>query len=204
MMRKSIDYFLKSFMAGIMISIGCVINLSCDNRYVGSLLFCIGLITILLFKLNLYTGKVCYIVKNKPKYIIDVLISFLGNAVGCTVMGLLFPIAEKQMCSAKLEFSLPTVLLKSILCGVMICVAVESYNKFGTLVPTFFCIPTFILSGYIHVVADTFYFVSAGVFNFSVVKYLLIAAIGNAVGGMLSLLLLSKANIDIDNDNDKK
>ena len=176
---------IKSILAGVMISIGCIINLSCDNKYIGAMLFSIGLITILLFDFNLYTGKVCYIPNNKPNYILKVLLILVGNILGCAVIGMLFPITPISVCINKLSYELQTVLIKSIMCGLLIYIAVDSYKIHNTLLPTLFCIPTFILSGYIHVIADTFYFVSARVFNINVIIYILVSAIGNALGGML-------------------
>ena len=188
--------FVKSILAGIMISVGCVVNLSCDNKYIGAILFCIGLITILIFNFNLYTGKVCYIPNNKPSYILQVLLILFGNILGCIIMGVLFPITPISICTTKLSYDFPTVLIKSIMCGLLIYIAVDSYKKYKTLLPTFFCIPIFILSGYIHVIADTFYFVSAQIFNTNTIIYILVAAIGNAFGGMIIPFLYNTKLID--------
>ena len=188
--------FIRSILAGIMISVGCVINLSCDNKYIGAILFSIGLITILLFNFNLYTGKVCYIPNNKLSYILQVLLVLLGNILGCIIMGVLFPITPISICTTKLSYDLQTVLIKSIMCGLLIYMAVDSYKKYKTLLPTLFCIPVFILSGYIHVIADTFYFVSAQVFNTNTIIYILVAAIGNAFGGMIIPFLYNTKLID--------
>ena len=191
-----IRLLIKSILAGIMISIGCVVNLSCDNKYIGSILFSIGLITILLFNFNLYTGKVCYIPNNKPSYILQVLLILFGNIMGCIIMGVLFPITPLSICTTKLSYDLQTVLIKSIMCGLLIYIAVDSYKKYKTLLPTLFCIPIFILSGYIHVIADTFYFVSAQAFNTNTIIYILVAAIGNAFGGMIIPFLYNTKLID--------
>ena len=188
--------FVKSILAGIMISVGCVVNLSCDNKYIGAILFCIGLITILLFNFNWYTGKVCYIPNNKPSYILQVLLILFGNIMGCIIMGVLFPITPLSICTTKLSYDLQTVLIKSIMCGLLIYIAVDSYKKYKTLLPTLFCIPIFILSGYIHVIADTFYFVSAQAFNTNTIIYILVAAIGNAFGGMIIPFLYNTKLID--------
>lgn len=188
--------FVKSILAGIMISVGCVVNLSCDNKYIGAILFCIGLITILLFNFNLYTGKVCYIPNNKPSYILQVLLILFGNILGCIIMGVLFPITPISICTTKLSYDFPTVLMKSIMCGLLIYISVDSYKKYKTLLPTLFCIPIFILSGYIHVIADTFYFVSAQAFNTNTIIYILVAAIGNAFGGMIIPFLYNTKLID--------
>ena len=191
-----IRLLVKSILAGIMISVGCVVNLSCDNKYIGAILFCIGLITILLFNFNLYTGKVCYIPNNKPSYILQVLLILFGNILGCIIMGVLFPITPLSICTTKLSYDLQTVLIKSIMCGLLIYIAVDSYKKYKTLLPTLFCIPIFILSGYIHVIADTFYFVSAQAFNTNTIIYILVAAIGNAFGGMIIPFLYNTKLID--------
>ena len=191
-----IRLLIKSILAGIMISIGCVVNLSCDNKYIGAILFCIGLITILLFNFNLYTGKVCYIPNNKPSYILQILLILFGNILGCIIMGVLFPITPISICTTKLSYDFPTVLIKSIMCGLLIYIAVDSYKKYKTLLPTLFCIPIFILSGYIHVIADTFYFVSAQAFNTNTIIYILVAAIGNAFGGMIIPFLYNTKLID--------
>ena len=191
-----IRLLIKSILAGIMISVGCVVNLSCDNKYIGAILFCIGLITILLFNFNLYTGKVCYIPNNKPRYILQILLILFGNILGCIIMGVLFPITPISICTTKLSYNLQTVLIKSIMCGLLIYIAVDSYKKYKTLLPTLFCIPIFILSGYIHVIADTFYFVSAQAFNTNTIIYILVAAIGNAFGGMIIPFLYNTKLID--------
>lgn len=191
-----IRLLIKSIIAGIMISVGCVVNLSCDNKYIGAILFCIGLITILLFNFNLYTGKVCYIPNNKPSYILQVLLILFGNILGCVIMGVLFPITPISICTTKLSYDLQTVLIKSIMCGLLIYIAVDYYKKYKTLLPTLFCIPVFILSGYIHVIADTFYFVSAQIFNTNTIIYILVAAIGNAFGGMIIPFLYNTKLID--------
>lgn len=177
--------FIKSIAAGIMISIGCVANMSCSNQYVGAVLFCIGLITILLFDFNLYTGKVCYIPDNHPKYILKTIVILIGNIIGCGVVGIINPVASNSICLTKLAYTETTVLAKSIMCGFLIYIAVDSYKRHNTLIPIIFCVPVFILSGHIHVIADTFYFISADMYNIEAVKYIILAAIGNAIGGMI-------------------
>ena len=66
----------------MMIGLGGIVNLSCDNRYIGSFLFATGLFVILTFGFTLFTGKVGYAVENKLSYLIDLLIIWFGNLVG--------------------------------------------------------------------------------------------------------------------------
>ena len=57
--------FVRAILAGMMISIGCCVYLGCYStaRWVGAVLFAIGLMTVVGFRLDLYTGKVGYIVE---------------------------------------------------------------------------------------------------------------------------------------------
>lgn len=70
--------FPKHF-AGIAIAIGTIAYLSVDNKIVGSALFSIGLISVLLLKWNLYTGKIGYAKKSDALLMATV---FLGNIIG--------------------------------------------------------------------------------------------------------------------------
>lgn len=174
---------IKSILAGIFIGIGCNIYLSCDNKYIGSLLFTIGLITILYFSFNLYTGKVGYILNNNSKYIITLLIILLGNIIGAIFIGLLFPNnLAIILCNNKLSLSYYNILIKSIMCGLLIYIAVDSYIKNKNILLTIFCIPTFILSGYEHSIADIVYFSMARMFNIQTILFLIIVILGNAIG----------------------
>ena len=69
-MKRYTDILLKAILTGFAIGIGGIVNLSCDNRYMGAFLFGLGLFVILTFGLMLFTGKVGYAVENKPSYLI--------------------------------------------------------------------------------------------------------------------------------------
>jgi formate transporter len=178
---------LKAILAGMMISIGGVVCLSCDVRYVGAFLFSVGLFTVLFFGFNLYTGKVCYIFDNKPSYLIDILVIIVGNFIGCLIVGLAFPIdAAAMSCTTRLEnYTFPTVLLKGVFCGILMYIAVEAYRSKGLWIATFICVPVFILSGFEHSIADMFYFASAGLLGLDALVFILTVLLGNAIGCVL-------------------
>lgn len=181
-----ISHFIKAILAGICISIGCKVYLSCDNQYVGAILFATGLIMILLFDFNLYTGKVGYIINNKPNFIKTVGIVLAGNIVGCICMGLCFPSeAATMLCENKMQIPLINVFCKSIMCGMLMFIAVDAYKAHKTFVPAIFCVATFILSGYEHSIADISYLVMGRILTFKSLIFILIIIIGNAVGGMV-------------------
>ncbi|MDE6678614.1 MAG: formate/nitrite transporter family protein, partial [Ruminococcus sp.] len=84
-MKKFVDILLRAIATGFAIGIGGVVYLSCDNKYIGAFLFGTGLFVILSFGFNLFTGKVGYAVENKPAYLIDLLVIWLGNLIGTAI-----------------------------------------------------------------------------------------------------------------------
>ena len=55
-MKKYVDFLIKGFYAGILISIGGVAYLAIENKIVGSFIFSFGLLTICIYSFNLFTG----------------------------------------------------------------------------------------------------------------------------------------------------
>ena len=185
-MNNKFQIFIRSILAGICIGIGCNIYLSCDNRYIGAALFSVGLISIITFDFNLYTGKVGYIVTNGIKFTVDVFIILLGNIVGCILLGMLFPSElAAGICFAKLSTDLLIIFYKSIMCGILMFVAVDSYTINKNFILTFLCIPTFILSGYEHSIADIIYFIMGRILTLQTAIFIVVAILGNAIGGMI-------------------
>jgi len=58
-MKKDI---YKSILAGMAIALGCWMYLAAPNAVVGAFLFSCGLLTVRLYKLNLFTGKIQFMV----------------------------------------------------------------------------------------------------------------------------------------------
>lgn len=192
--------FTKAILSGIMIGIGGTVYLMCDNKYIGGLLFSFGLFTIIQCGFSLYTGKVGYIPENKPIYIREVLITLLGNAVGTGIVaGLLrltrisAKVHENAMAAMETKMSddILSRFILGIFCGLLMYLAVDNGKRckptnsdmsfvFGTAVP----VMVFIFCGFNHSVADCFYMFAADV-SVDSVLYILVVALGNAVGGML-------------------
>lgn len=185
-MKNNLAILIKSILAGICITIGCNVYLSCENKYVGAALFAIGLITILLLDFNLYTGKVGYVVQQNRQFILQLIIILLGNTIGCICIGVMFSSeVAKALCESKLEIPLINILFKSTMCGLLMFIAVDTYKTHHTLLPTIFCIPTFILSGYEHSIADITYFIMGRIFTLQALLFIIIVIIGNTIGGLL-------------------
>lgn len=181
-----ISELVKSFLAGLAISIGGMIFLACENKIVGACMFAIGLISVVLFGWNLYTGRIGYVLDQSKTFFLDTVLSVFGNCIGCLVAGVVrSPIGSvATVCENKLAKPLPTVLVDAIFCGLLIFICVDIFKKKNTLVGIFFCIPVFILCGFEHSVADMFYLFNARVFSWEAVLFIAVVVVGNAIGGL--------------------
>ena len=184
---------IDGILAGVMVSIGGTVLLSCDNRYLGALLFCIALLAICYFGFNLYTGKVGFlVVSHAPSDLSLTFLGLLGNFCGTVLMGLLIAAALPQLqeaalaaCERRLTQLPLQALLRGVFCGILMYTAVWIYRFKGQIVGILFCIPVFVLSGFEHSIADMYYFALAGLFRWRSLGFLLLVVLGNSLGGML-------------------
>ena len=184
---KILPCAVRGVLAGLMISIGGYVFLGCENRVVGALFFTVGLITITLFGFDLYTGKVGYWLSQSGTERGQTLLSLPCNAIGCLLAGLARQPAGAvlALCEARLAKAPLTLLVDGIFCGILIFICVEIYKTRGTVLGILICIPTFILCGFEHSVADIFYFANARIFSGQAVIVVLLVALGNAVGALI-------------------
>lgn len=196
-MKEVLNYLIKSILAGIMIAIGGTIYLSLESKVLGATFFAIGLFMIVINGFNLYTGKVGYIFDNKPKYLIEVLITVIGNFIGTFVVGYglrftrIYNSINKKaidMCNIKLDDKMLSILILSVLCGMLMYLAVNGYkvmkDSFAKYASVFLCVIVFILCGFEHSIANMYYFSVAYVWSLHTFLYLGIMIIGNAIGGV--------------------
>ena len=178
---------VRAILAGMMIGIGGCVYLRCEVKWVGAILFAVGLFTIFSFRLDLYTGKVGYIFDNDRSYVPYLLVVILGNFIGCLILGLMMPLdAAVNLANAKLDnYEFLPVLFKGVLCGMLMFIAADCYKNTKSFIATFVCVPVFILAGFEHSIADMFYFCSAGAFSVESLVFIITVLIGNAIGGFL-------------------
>lgn len=192
--------FLKSLYAGIVIGLGGFVYLSIDNKIIGSLLFSIGLLSVMVFELNLFTGKVCSLENYKNPF--KLIFIFLINFLGAEFMAVLSALSMKEniykkaidLYTTKISKSPSTIIVDGIICGICIGIAVKGYKKandFGKYILVIFAVMVFILVGSEHVVANMYYMLFAGIideniYDFKQVLYFLILnGAGNTIGGFL-------------------
>ena len=191
--KKQLRTLILAILAGITIGIGGVVFLSLDNKIVGALMFTVGLYAICTHSLNLFTGKVGYLVNQPVSYLMDLLIIWAGNLVGTYLSAFAIQhtrienISEKAkaMCETKVSDDLLSLFLLGIFCGLLMYVAVEGYKSAGNPIILFMGVAAFILCGFEHCIADMFYFSIAGMWSGYAFLCIIVISLGNALGGIL-------------------
>lgn len=171
-----------SIFAGIAISLGGTVFLNVGS-IAGAVLFAFGLLTVVHYKLKLYTGTAGFIKKGEFK---DLLLILSGNIIGCfftamtvkhcasDIMILSFDnllqnnptsgnaiitaadgIVQKRLATGPVKCG-----ILGIWCGMIMTTAVNFARK-GQMLPLLFGVPLFILCGFTHCIADAFYYCAA-------------------------------------------
>ncbi len=185
--------FPLSILAGICISIGCVVNLRVGG-VAGAVLFAFGLTTVVYYGLKLYTGTAGFIRLKGDWSMLAVVL--LGNIVGCLLSAWLISYAQPdciepatKILASRLAKGPWACFLLAIGCGFIMTTAVEFARK-GKMLPLLLGVPVFILCGFAHSIADAFYFLLS-LFNpqlsivncqFSILLVYLSEVLGNFVG----------------------
>ena len=197
-MKRLLKILMSSIEAGVLISIGGFVFLSYKetNLFLASFLFSLGLLTIISFKLYLFTGKVGYVFDNKPRFLLDLLVCWIGNLLGAIVSGEILKCTRidlenvvTNIVNTKLEDNLGSIFVLSIFCGMMIYIAVEIQKKdipgVFKLVAIILPVMVFIISGFEHCVANMFYFTYASAWSWKAFGYLLLMSLGNGIGSII-------------------
>lgn len=179
---------LNSILAGGLIGIGNIALVSCDNRYIGSLLFAVALLSIIQLQLPLYTGRIGKIYKNKNPG--ELLMILLCNVIGTLDVCHMYMAMNAQnvdklaaLALTKASKGYLELFIAGILCNILIHIAVTSKKEIITVL----CIMGFILCGFEHSIADSGYLFIGLPF----ISWLIVVA-GNSVGGILTEILLHK------------
>lgn len=197
--KQYLNTLIFAIYSGLIIGFGGIVYLSVQPAALGAFLFCIGLLTIVLFNFNLFTGKVIYLVINPPSYLITLAVIWVGNFIGtfCTATAVKFTKIYdnlnrvNQIVDGKLHDNLLSAFILAVFCGVMMFVAVDAQQDNVTSSPilkscaVFLPIVVFILSGFNHIVADMFFISLAGKWSLEAIPYAIVVTFGNACGSVL-------------------
>ena len=205
-----ISFCLMSFCSGIMIGVGGTAFLLARSVYgewgrlIGSILFSLGILAIVMFEMKLFTGLISDMPEMGAKNWWKLPVCFLGNMLGVLVAAILVyysPLAEsvvpeaQVMMQAKLDAAHwgMNALCSAILCGFLITLSIGAVNyaprkKLSTTVGVMFPIIVFAFCGFDHSVANTLYCFFLG-FSGKAVVYILICVLGNIIGGVILPIL---------------
>ena len=177
-----------AILAGICISIGCVVNLRVGG-VAGAVLFAFGLTTVVYYGLKLYTGTAGFIRRQGDWGMLVVVL--LGNIVGCLLTAWLIAYAQPdciepaaKILAGRLAKGPLACFLLAIGCGFIMTTAVEFARK-GKVLPLVLGVPVFILCGFAHSIADAFYFLVSpadAVLQPAVLVVYISEVLGNFVG----------------------
>ena len=181
-----------------MIAIGGTVFLSIENKVIGASLFSIGLFGVLIYNLNLYTGKIGYLITNfNLKYIKELIITLIGNFIGACSVGFILrytriydKIYEKSLILAntKLNDNILSIFILSIFCGLLMYYAVNGFKKqtdFGKYLVVYLGVAVFILCGFEHCIANMYYFSVANIWSLKTLGYTGIMVLGNSIGSFI-------------------
>lgn len=164
--------FRSAILAGIAVGIAGWGYLAYNN-IIGAVLFSFGLLTVVGYKLPLYTGTAGFIALRDEqgrccvgKAIGQLLFILLGNITGCLLVSLLSRMSPldlggtaQRILESRLDIGPLRAGLLAIGCGFIMTTAV-AFAREGKPLALLFGVPLFINCGFPHCLADAFYYLT--------------------------------------------
>ena len=189
-MNSDFNVFIRSILAGMCIGLGGAIFIKLGG-VIGACMFVFGLLTIVHFKLPLYTGTAGFIQLNKFKEYKKMFIILFGNIIGCILLSCMNikGIDGTAIIQSRIDTSYLQCLFNAIGCGLIMTLIVKG-GRDKNLLLILFGIPLFILLGFYHSIADAFYMMVSPIElrNLFFGRYWTIV-LGNFIGCNIPLLL---------------
>ena len=191
---QPLSFIVKSILAGMLIGCGCLAYVVIENKYIGSFLFSLGLLTIIIKEYNLYTGKVGNWI---PKDTLKLLVMFLLNAFGTALVAYLFTFTRANidaiypLVEAKVNDNLLSIFILACGCGAMMHIACFNFavknHPLYVIMPIMF----FILCGFEHCVANAGFFAMAKTpLTLDLIIKIPVMVVGNAIGSLIFARLI--------------
>lgn len=205
-MKKQAKIFGLAIAAGLMISIGGTVYMMCCSKgtvtanLIGAFMFAVGLFFVCVWKFNLFTGKIGYVVEDNQMWK-SLLQIWIGNLAGALAAG--YALRQTRMikgieevlanvCTGKIEDEWYSSLILGVFCGMLMFLAVDTFKtaESGVIktVAVILPIAVFIVAGFNHCIADMFYISAANMWSWKAVLYILIVTCGNAIGSVIIAL----------------
>ncbi|MBQ6130322.1 formate/nitrite transporter family protein [Candidatus Saccharibacteria bacterium] len=180
---RSGELIRKSAGAAVLIGLGDYALLKLGNP-IGPVIFALGLLGVCYMKQNLFTGKCGFLFEDKIK-VSDLLIILSVNLLVGYGLGLIFSLMDGGIVESAIEKvgswkMSGAFFLNSVMCGVVMYVAVKMYRE-GTPLGILFGIPLFIFCGFQHCIANVITMGVARGFSLTI----LVCAVGNFLGSVM-------------------
>ena len=194
-MNDNFTILIRSILAGICIGLGGAIFIKLSG-VIGACMFAFGLLTVVHFKLPLYTGTAGFIKLDRLTEYTKMLYILLGNILGCILLSYMNikGIDGSAIIQSRIETSYLQCLLNAIGCGLIMTLIVQGGRDKNWLL-ILFGIPLFILLGFYHSIADAFYMMVSPIElrNIFFGRYLIIV-LGNFIGCNIPRMLKFNKN----------
>ena len=169
----------------------------------GSILFALGLLAIVGYKLKLFTGTAGFIKRDEVGTLAIILI---GNIIGCFLMGLItrvspmgdaIQVAATNILNTRISTGVFGCGILAIGCGILMTTAV-TFARQKNFIPLLLSVPLFIVCGFPHCVADAFYYLTIpNYWTVELIGIYLSTVLGNAIGCNLYRIILTKEQYEM-------
>lgn len=193
-MEDDFNIFIRSILAGICIALGGAIFVKLGG-VIGAVMFAFGLLSVVHFKLPLYTGTAGFIELTKIKEYEKMLLILFGNILGCFILCLFLDPSQyigDTIIQSRINTDYGQCLLNAMGCGLIMTLIVQGGRDKNWLL-ILFGIPLFILLGFYHSIADAFYMsISSGELRTAFFGRYWTIVLGNFIGCNIPRFLLYK------------
>ena len=181
----------RSAAAGILICMGCIVNLKVGGGIPGAVLFSAGLWFVVNFDAELFTGRVARDDYNPLQKLIMLVMNVIGGGICGYLASLFLPEIRETAQKIAAGYQDPVkVIWQSVMCGICMYLATtQPKNKDISRLPfVVYGVALFILSSYAHSIALAGYAAIAQGIAWWVIP---LAAVGNGIGSYLIRFLLT-------------
>jgi formate transporter len=206
--------FFSALQAGVFIGFGCIYSAVAatygSGRIVSGLVFSLGLMLVVLFKVDLFTGNILlFLVDTTRKKILkNWLITYFGNFTGSLLLVYLIYLCYLNdnelinyfisLTKIKLSYTFQQAFALGILCNILVCLSVWlSFSAQSILEKMLVCllpVGLFVSAGFEHSIANMFILLIGIIYSdFSIINFfenLLPVSIGNIIGGLIVSLFV--------------
>lgn len=204
---------LSSLPGGAFISLACHLSViaSCDienasvKSICASVVFCIGLLLILITGCRLFTGQIirysnCGCLRDTMSVSGSLVLSYIGNFIGSMILVWLFYTALPKVTNSASEFMAATAAIKlsqapfraflsAIICNMCVVGSIALRQRGTHMVASLLPTAAFVMLGAEHIVADFTYLAYGFIHNtisiVQVAPFVIVVTIGNFIGGFI-------------------